>query len=449
MYGNRAVQDRLEMPPASPPPVQRDVAPGSALPNVTDLAESHYKEQMGGDAAISRAAEARIIPDLMARSGNQAMYQTAYAKASKLAATRGTWMPDIHKLIPLVTNAVAAIPNPSLNPQQDFRAAQAAAQNAARPDPVHIVFAVTFFHDVTNYAEAQAKAPLNQAVTNFMQGFLGLQMQVPNAQQKTAWASALKSMPWIATLLTDKDRALPKPDSRSRFWQDGGGLDDAGNVVIDTNGLPPKKQVRTDIDNGKVYERIARADRFLKSAVDQQYLNRINKPQVVVKTMYASGEKAGGFFKKVSDDQKWRAHQLGNKVVLAQNDDYSIFVHEVGHYIETMSDGFVWRDVHKLMADRHAGAGGANVALLDPTGAAAEGRYGGDYPVTGNYTSKVYASGSTEVVSMTLEYLSRPSDTLRMIEGDPQQTAVVLRGLKPTEYNNHHALRAFDQFLPH
>jgi hypothetical protein len=78
-----------------------------------------------------------------------------------------------------------------------------------------------------------------------------------------------------------------------------------------------------------------------------------------------------------------------------------------------------------------------------------EGRYRGEYAATGKYTSSAYGNaGSTEATSMTLEFLSDPYRVKTMIEEDPQQTAIVLRGLRPKEYAQTPELRDFDHFLP-
>lgn len=78
-----------------------------------------------------------------------------------------------------------------------------------------------------------------------------------------------------------------------------------------------------------------------------------------------------------------------------------------------------------------------------------EGRYRGEYAATGQYTSSSYGDmGSTEATSMTLEFLSDPDRVKTMIEKDPQQTAIVLRGLRPKEYAQSPELREFDVFLP-
>jgi hypothetical protein len=50
-------------------------------------------------------------------------------------------------------------------------------------------------------------------------------------------------------------------------------------------------------------------------------------------------------------------------------------------------------------------------------------------------------------MSMTLEFLSRADDALKLIENDPQQAAVILRGIRRTEYHKTQKLRPFDKFL--
>ena len=46
------------------------------------------------------------------------------------------------------------------------------------------------------------------------------------------------------------------------------------------------------------------------------------------------------------------------------------------------------------------------------------------------------------------ESLSDPTRIETMIDQDPQQTAVLIRAVRPKEYAAHAPLRAFDKFLP-
>jgi hypothetical protein len=76
---------------------------------------------------------------------------------------------------------------------------------------------------------------------------------------------------------------------------------------------------------------------------------------------------------------------------------------------------------------------GGKLAFLEKRGVQEIGRYRGHYPVTGRYTSR-QSAGSTEVASMTIEYLGDPSKAKQMIDKDPVQAAIVLRRLMPNAF---------------
>jgi hypothetical protein len=77
-----------------------------------------------------------------------------------------------------------------------------------------------------------------------------------------------------------------------------------------------------------------------------------------------------------------------------------------------------------------------------------EGRYAGRY-VTGKYTSTAYDDiGNAEIFSQAMEFLSKPANALKLIDGDPQHAAIILRAIRPNEYKALAALRVFDKYLP-
>jgi hypothetical protein len=89
-----------------------------------------------------------------------------------------------------------------------------------------------------------------------------------------------------------------------------------------------------------------------------------------------------------------------------------------------------------LLGGRHDQAtGGSREALGGATifTRKSEGRYGGDY-VTGKYTSTAYKGDNAEVMSMWMQYMAKPGNARKLIEGDPQHAALVLRILRPKEY---------------
>ncbi len=443
--------------------IQRNVAPGRPLPNFAEMAETHLEDKFTSPKAVNQHAERRLVPDLIAKSTEPEFFNNAYADYLAQPTIKARWAkPPIGLVIENSKIAATVAPlarETILNPPARVNDVKKGLFITHRNDVPMTIFISKFFWDVTNYAMTQAKLPtatgqqaLANAVTQEFIDFHKLQMEAPDESDQKQWVKALKKLPFVKELLKNTGN-LRRPDDRSSFWKNGGSLQDPDNITIDTNSLPPERQVRKGIEDRSIYETIARADRFIKNAVAQPFLWELNKPRVTIKTMYSSADSKSDYIKKGSlfqgKDQIWRAEQDGDTIFIAQDENSPIVVHEVGHYVENHVSGFVWRDVHKLMAERHAVAGGGGLALKGPLFGSTEGRYGGEYPATGKYTSKVYTSGSTEVVSMTLEFLSRPSDAKRMIERDPQQTALVLRGLNPAEYARCDDLRPFDKYLPH
>ena len=58
-------------------------------------------------------------------------------------------------------------------------------------------------------------------------------------------------------------------------------------------------------------------------------------------------------------------------------------------------------------------------------------------PATGLYSAKAYDDGSTEVMSMTMEYFSTPQKAQIMIDNDPLQAAIILRIIKRDEFDKY------------
>jgi hypothetical protein len=151
------------------------------------------------------------------------------------------------------------------------------------------------------------------------------------------------------------------------------------------------------------------------------------------------------------DANTFRAFTSGTEVHLAQNEEKAIIVHEIGHYLEKNLPIEVWSDISKLILARDIQATGrpaASTKAVGSRGDPEEGGFAGEYPATGPYTSRAYTTGDTEVMSRTVELLSRPADTVKMIDKDPVQTALILRGLRPEEYAEMTELRPFDKYLP-
>jgi hypothetical protein len=159
------------------------------------------------------------------------------------------------------------------------------------------------------------------------------------------------------------------------------------------------------------------------------------------------------------DPTGYRPSAGGGNVDLSFDEVFAVMAHEMGHAIEDFLPMKSWHDMNVLLERRHGAKVGASRAAR--TGATFwtsgkvnigpllnEGRYAGTY-VTGKYTSTAYDdSGNAEVFSQAMEFFSKPSDALKLIDGDPQHAAIVLRSVRPNDYKALAALRPFDQYLP-
>jgi hypothetical protein len=52
------------------------------------------------------------------------------------------------------------------------------------------------------------------------------------------------------------------------------------------------------------------------------------------------------------------------------------------------------------------------------------------------YAAKLYASGDTELLSMTVQFFSQPDTAILMIQRDPVLAATVLRAIRPDDFTN-------------
>jgi hypothetical protein len=265
-----------------------------------------------------------------------------------------------------------------------------------------------------------------------------------NADTRKAFAEALKTMPFVIELLQGHERKMaPNVNTNVSHWKDiapSTYLDDPSNVTL-VEPRPKRFSHTKDIKNRKVYDRIRKADQFIRAMVQDDMLRTLNKPR-----MFVHKEVAAGYTTPLG----FRAYQSSGEVHIAQNEDTSVLVHEIGHYVEANLPGNLWRDVAALHMHRHELEGGGTQAVrpVSIEGVLGEGGFKGEYPATGKYTAKAYDDGDTEVVSLTVEHLSHPSKAEKLLNKDPQQAAIVLRGLRPNEYATTDALRPFDKYLP-
>jgi hypothetical protein len=286
-----------------------------------------------------------------------------------------------------------------------------------------------------------------RAKTSLIQGLLARNEganfgQEPTVDEKRAWSAALRRLPAVASVAqAHRSGRLVTGLGGGPQWANAGSLaDDIQEDATDDKKrpVPPNKQFRAPIDDHTFEANVRKADHMLKTLLEAGVLGLLNRPTIRVHPQHSSGFKHPWGF---------RAYQSGNNVHVAADESVAIIVHEVGHYIETNGPRDTWIDIQKLLHQRHQAAGGGAVKK-GGVFTSSEGRLGGTYGATGSYTSTVYTEGSTEVMSMTLEYLSNPDKFASMLDDDPKQAAIVLRGVQPLAYAGENTLRAFDRFLP-
>jgi hypothetical protein len=276
--------------------------------------------------------------------------------------------------------------------------------------------------------------------------------RIPNPRRRRAFATTLKGMPGFKRLLTQikssgKAQKQYSLTGRSQHeWKDGGSLT-AKIVVVPYAQVPDmhgQAEVRTDLTNGAFRRKVQQADDFFKMLLEPEVLKKIPRPTIKVYPIHAvdvdgRAWNAGG---------GWRAYQNDEGVHLGQDAWRQTLIHEIGHHVENNLPREKWQDIQLLLRARHTGGGGGTLERIYPA-PSDEPRYKGSYPATGRYTSKAYGGeGATEVMSMTVEYLSKQTDIEDTVDKDPQQVAIVLRALRPREYQEYSPLRKFDDLLP-
>lgn len=299
------------------------------------------------------------------------------------------------------------------------------------------------------------------AAANAYMGENALRMDTPHLtdQQKTAFANALKQMPTVKWLMNPQrgaTDAVPAPRAPGAVgpapvgpqsvaaWKGDANLTD--RVLFANYNATTKKPIETADavpNNHAMFARVREADNMLRRMIEAQLLRTLPPPTVyVVKS------------------KKFRAYQSENKIYIAKNEEMPIIVHETSHYLEDHLPTRMWAEIHTMLRARHNAraqsySDNAKRQLKARTiGSGAmfmrsEGRYRGEYAATGKYTSSAYGEqGSTEVTSMTMEFLANPANAVKMIEKDPQQAAIILRSMRPNEYAATPGLAAFNQYLP-
>ncbi len=262
------------------------------------------------------------------------------------------------------------------------------------------------------------------------------------SKEQTRFSEALKELPFVKKLydksvyanMDKKYRELPKNVAASE-WQDKGCLQDKIKREDDGNRLTKDDR---EVKNGNFKQKVRQTDIFFKQALHPLVIKQIKKPTICVHLR-----------NKQSFTCPWglRAYYSpsSQEVHVAQNTQRETIAHETGHHIEHLLPVQNFADIRKLLEARNID--NPKASYIYPL-SWEEQRFHGDYPATGKYTSKYYDDGASEVMSMSMEYLSNPSNMKKLIENDPQQAAIILRILNPTDYKKNENLRDFDKYLP-
>ncbi len=136
------------------------------------------------------------------------------------------------------------------------------------------------------------------------------------------------------------------------------------------------------------------------------------------------------------------ADRENDKIRLSVLDEIPTIVHELGHHVEFALPIVVWLDLLQILQER---AGGRS--LIDIYGNGKEIAFAAAMPAfreiyrnqeggeaTAKYAAKIYSSGDTELMSMSLEMFSQPAKARTLIRRDPILAATVLRTIRPTEF---------------
>lgn len=315
-------------------------------------------------------------------------------------------------------------------------------KSVRKTDPNFGRFGAIFFSETNKFTRAKAneQAPEarneNEMAKQFLQGrsTVKIASKLNKRKERKAFSAALKKMATVQFLLNPPTKGL---SGMGKGWKDGGSVGDMQNRFVE---LPENKRplIQTDMLNGNLDKNMEAANNFIKFMIEPHLLRELPKPEIHIHLDYSSGPR---------HPKGFRAYQSGNTVHIAQNEAVDIIVHEIGHYLENNLPTEAWHDIRLLIEERHKAKGGGDKAARGAN-RSNEGRFKGNYAATGKYTSRAYASGSTEMMSMTLEYLATKTNAKKMVEKDPQQAAVIIRGVRPKEYASTKELRPYDKYLP-
>lgn len=258
---------------------------------------------------------------------------------------------------------------------------------------------------------------------------------------KIALVHLLKNMPVVKAMLETHGTTL-NDNNGHHTWHDP-------NVLVSSDNNVSYHEARQIMNPGhKMQVRIREALRKINNLVSANLLNNTNTPNIVLhkdlgKLQSLLQEKYDNFF-------GFRAFAMsqGHQVNVGLDEKIQLIMHEMGHLIEDNMGTKEWLDIQSLLHMRHANAAPDNrlshvytkgfgklVSFAFPSQARNEPAYQAEMPATGPYSAKYYDSGSTEVMSVTIEHFGNRENARNLIENDPLQAAIILRIIQPEQFH--------------
>jgi hypothetical protein len=479
-----AVQRSVDGARGQAPAVQRaNIKKGKALPDLNVETGKKLNKALGWDPRIQTLAGARMLKKLLIVVQTNASVRAAMGPAG--ATATDDVVRDVREAyVGPLRDALAKLRKIALESRGGLKTSDATGLVFDIENEVDTALRAKF-----KGTDLQARKAVTRAigsaygdrggaareVFDAARGGMRMEPAYLPAAARGQFAAALKLLPVMKTLTEPggakaavlggaqgaQGAAQGAQGNKPSEWADGGKLSDT-IVVKPSKGIPgwlSKRRAASKMQKFKT--KVDAVDAWVRMMVEPELLRRVPRPEMVMHTrgrMRALGNTQRFAF--LPDPSGYRPNYTDperkepGRVHLPYDEMHSLIAHEVGHAIEGFLPIQSWHDMNLLLERRHEEKVGSSRAAR--TGATMwtsglvtnEGRYAGTYE-TGKYTSTAYDDGgNSEVFSQAMEFFSNPANALKLIDGDPQHAAIVLRAIRPNEYRSIDALREFDKYLP-
>lgn len=431
---------------------QGGINPGDDLPEIGDMLEERFQvivQQELTEAGVER--ERQVAQHFEANGPAFALAQSQVMDFwTPLLAELPANMEQPPNLIATTQQAVRPHLESAVQDElgyEDTRTTVKAATKQVAPRPLLAILVAKFFSKVETDGRAasdltvpQVGAPAQDAGARAQEllnerRLYSISAEDMPKEDRVAFGRTLRGCHLLRQLL--EPNYAPEEVVAPAAWKDDRNLQDEGNIRPVREGTNDVSERNMNAMRAKVIQ----ANDFYKKMVAPAFLSTLAPPIIHVHAKPAQS---------ILAPKGFRAYQSGGGIHIAQNEDMDIIVHEVGHYVENNLPPGAWLDIRDLISKRHEEAGGGTIASEgDTIFTRDEGRFKGEYAATGKYTSRAYSDiGSTEMMSLTLEYLANPSKINKMINNDPQQLAIILRAINRDEYYRTPGIVEFEKYLP-